>query len=168
MAKPILYILCGLPYCGKSTLTNELVKRFGFEIGSVDKQIDKYGMDTDKMSQKDWNTVYSEAYENVKSNLARGETVIFDMGHLKKSERNTARSIAEAFGTNHMLVYINTPKEEIEKRWEENEKTKIRGQLSRRVLDMAYSLWEEPAEDENPILFNNKMNLDAWIEKNID
>ncbi|MCB9823965.1 ATP-binding protein [Candidatus Nomurabacteria bacterium] len=165
--KPTLYILCGLPYCGKSTLTRELVKRHKFEVCSVDNQIDKYKMDTDEMTQDDWNLVYSEAYENLKKDLRAGKSVIFDMGHLKRSERNTARAIAKDCGVNHKLVYINTPKEEIEKRWEENETTKARGQLSRKGLDTAYGFWQEPQVDEDPILYNNKMDLNSWIKKYI-
>jgi broad-specificity NMP kinase len=30
MSEPTLYILCGLPFAGKTTLAKELVKHFGF------------------------------------------------------------------------------------------------------------------------------------------
>ena len=167
MSKPVLYILCGLPYCGKSTLTKELVKRFGFEVGSVDIQIDKHGFEVDDMTQENWNLVYSEAYEDIKRKLREGKSVLFDMGHLKLSERNTARKIAQNVGANHKLVYINTPKDEIEQRWTENASNKTRGQLSRMGLDKAYSLWQEPTIDENPIIYNQSMDIDKWIDTNI-
>ena len=80
MTKPTLYILTGLPYSGKTTLTNELVKRFGFKTASVDDVMDERGLDSDTMVQEDWNAVYSEAYERLKVNLTKGDSVIFDMG----------------------------------------------------------------------------------------
>lgn len=165
--KPTLYILCGLPYCGKSTLTKKLTARFDFKVCSVDNKISKHKMDTDKMSQSDWNLVYSEAYEDLKDYLKNGNSVIFDMGHLEKSERNTARAIAKDCNANYKLIYINTPKDEIEKRWKENETTRVRGQLSKKGLNKAYDLWQEPQEDERPILFNDTMALDNWVAQNI-
>ena len=71
MTKPTLYILTGLPYSGKTTLTNELVKRFGFKTASVDDVMDERGLDSDTMVQEDWNAVYSEAYERLKVNDQR-------------------------------------------------------------------------------------------------
>ena len=167
MKDSTLYILTGLPYCGKSTLTKELLKKYDIEVGSVDIQIDKHKFDVDDMTQKDWDLVYSEAYEDVKQKLREGKSVLFDMGHLKLSERNTARAIAEEARAKHKLIYVNTPKEEIEKRWARNEQINTRGQLSRKALDKAYSFWQEPKDAEKPIIYNQNMDLDKWAEKNI-
>lgn len=166
--QPTLYILCGLPYAGKSVLTTELIKRFGFEVGSVDIQINKYHFEVDEMSQDDWGLVYSEAYENVKNKLINGKSVVFDMGHLKKSERETAKQIALACGAKYKIIYINTPKNIIEQRWAENKQTQIRGHLSRKALDNAYNLWEEPTADESPIIYNTDMNIASWVDTNIN
>ena len=92
----MLYIITGLPYAGKTTLTNELVKRFKFTAVSVDEAIDEGGYVLEQMTQKDWNVVYSKAYEKLKRLLQNGKTVIFDGASLKRSERETLRQIAEA------------------------------------------------------------------------
>lgn len=167
MTKPTLYILTGLPYSGKTTLTNELVKRFGFKTASVDDIMDERGLDSDTMVQEDWNAVYSEAYERLKANLAKGNSVIFDMGHLKFSERESSRRMAESLGANCKLIYINTSSNETRKRWVENETTKERGQLSDRGMKVALSQFQEPTADENPIIYNQGMDLDVWIEKHV-
>lgn len=167
MSKATLYILTGLPYSGKTTLTNELVKRFGFRTASVDDVMDERGLDSDTMTQEDWNTVYSEAYERLKTNLKNGNSVVFDMGHLKFSERELSRQMAESLDVNCKLIYINTSLEEIRKRWIQNELTKERGQLSDRGMKIALSQFQEPTADENPIVYNRQMNLDNWIKENI-
>ena len=37
MSEPTLYILCGLPFAGKTTLAKELVKHFGFVHIDIDQ-----------------------------------------------------------------------------------------------------------------------------------
>jgi len=167
MKKSKLYIMTGLPYAGKSTLTKELVNRFNFEIVSVDLQIEEHRFDTETMTQDDWNLVYSEAYKQLESLLKNGEAVVFDMGHLEKSERNTARAIAEKANAEAFLIYINTPIEDIKERRLKNIETKERGHLEDVSMDRAFVMFEEPQEDEHPILYNQTMNLEEWINENI-
>jgi len=118
--KQALYIVTGLPYSGKTTLTNELVKRFGFAVASVDEFLDKGSYVVEKMTQEDWNKVYSQAYKKLKELLGEGKTVIFDGGSLRKSERQTLKNIVESMNILSKLIYVNTTKEEIIKRRTEN------------------------------------------------
>ena len=163
----MLYILTGLPYSGKTTLTKELINRFGFFKVSMDDVIDEKGFEVEDMTQEDWNTVYSEGYEKLKKLLQEGKTVVLDLGNLKRSERQTARNIAESLGKNFKVIYLNIPVEEIKKRWEINEKTQERGQLEEVSLKRALDMFQEPTEDEEYIIYNQQMDLDKWIEENI-
>lgn len=167
MKNTTLCILCGLPYSGKTTLTKELVKRFGFKVVSMDDVMDEKGLDPVTMTQEDWNKVYSEGYERLKEYLAEGQSVILDLGNLKKSERNTAKAIAESKRADYKLIYINTPVEEIKSRRLGNVETKERGHLEDETMDSALKMWEEPTADENPILYSQDINLDNWIKENI-
>lgn len=167
MNKLTLYIITGLPYAGKTTLTNELVKRSKFTVVSVDEAIDEGGYIVEQMTQKDWDAVYTRAYERLKKYLSEGKTVIFDEANLKRSERETARQIAEANNATPVLIYVKTPKEEIKRRWLENQKTKTRGHLEEKSLNLAFSLFEEPQPDENPIIYSQKMDLDKFISEDL-
>ncbi len=163
----ILYILCGLPYSGKTTLANELVRRFGFKTASVDDIMDEKEIDSDTMSQEDWNFVYSETYDRLKKTLGQGFSVVFDMGHLKLSERETSRQIAEKYHVPHKLIYINISPEEIRRRRTQNEITKERGQLSDKAMQNALSQFQEPISTESPTIYNQSMDLESWIKINI-
>jgi len=167
MIKAKLYILTGLPYAGKTTLTNELVNRFGFSVVSVDEFIDEKGFEVEQMSQDDWGLVYSKTYERLKKYLTDGKTVILDIGNLKRSERETARRIAESMGVEHKLIYVNTPIEEVKKRREANQQTQERGHLEDATINRALSMFEEPTPDEKPTFYNQPVNLDSWIKENI-
>lgn len=162
-----LYIMTGFPYSGKTTLANELVKRFGFKTASVDDAMNELKMHEDTMSQADWNTVYSKAYDDLIEKLKNGYSVIFDMGHLKFSERESSRNVAISQRVVHKLIYVNTRMEEITKRREINASTKERGQLSDRGMKEALSQFQPPTSSENPIIYNQTMDLETWIKENI-
>ena len=164
----MLYILTGLPFSGKTTLTKELVNRFGFIIVSMDDVMDEKGFEAVKMTQEDWNTVYSEGYEKLKKLLSEGKTVVLDLGNLKRSERTTARQIAESLNSAYKLIYLDIPVDEIEARWKRNNETKERDQLERVTLDIALVMFDKPTSDENFIIYNQNMDLDKWIKDNIN
>ena len=163
----MLYTLTGLPYSGKTTLTKELVKRFGFRSVSMDDVMDEKGYEVEQMTQEDWNTIYSEGYEKLKKLLSNGKTVVLDLGNLKRSERKTARQIAESLGSGYKLIYLNIPVSVIKERWAKNEETKEREQLEQITLDRALGMFEEPTGDEDHITYNQSVDLDKWIKENI-
>lgn len=167
MNKGFLYTLTGLPYSGKTTLTNELVKRFGFKIASMDDIMSDMGLDPVKMTQDDWNAVYSASYDNMIKMLQKGESVVLDCGNLPKSERTTAKNIAAKAGADFILIYLNVSKEDVRKRWLKNAETKERDQLEEITLNTALDMFEEPTQDENPILYNQSMDLEEWLKRNI-
>lgn len=167
MSEQTLYIMTGLPYAGKSTLTKELVQRFGFKIASVDEVLEEKDYDIEKMTQEDWNYAYSEAYRRLKEYLTTGISVILDIGNLKKSERETARSIAKNLNIKHRLIYVNTTPEQIRERWLKNQETKERGRLEDVSLKRALDMFEPPTPDENPVIYNQQINLEEWINQNI-
>lgn len=163
-----LYILTGLPYAGKTTLTKELVSRFGFPVVSMDDIMDRDGLDSDTMTMDDWLRVYSEGYDQLKALLDEGKSVVLDLGNLKRSERETARQIAKSKGAQHKLLYLKLSKEELRHRWEKNAELKERGQLSDATLERAIGMFAEPTPDENPILLDSQTDLNKWTQENVE
>lgn len=164
-----LYTLTGLPYSGKSTLTKELVKRFGFKVISVDDIMNEKDMWRDgHPTMDDWNEAYTIAYDPLKKYITEDKDVIFDGGSLKFSERETQRKIAEYYGVERKMIYVNTSRKEIVQRKLRNETTKVRAQLSEKEMEDALGMFEEPRLEENPIFYNVDMDLDKWIKDYIN
>ncbi len=162
--RPKLYILTGLPYSGKTTLRKALVERLHSEAVSVDEIMDAKDMwRVGHPTQEDWDAAYTEAYRRIEAALQQGKTVIFDCANLPYHERANARAIAEKVGVQNVLIYLNVSKEEILRRRSENAETKARGHLDDEMMDTAFKLFEEPTEEEQPILYNQHLNLDEWI-----
>lgn len=166
MEKQKLYILTGLPYSGKTTLRNELIKSFGFSIVSVDDINDEKGVGVPE-TQEVWDWSYSEAYRRLKESLEQGKTTIFDGASLRFSERQTQRDICKSLGIECVLIYVKTPIEEINARREKNLKTKERGHVRDDHFAKAQEIWDEPTPEENHIIYTQDMNLDEWINGNI-
>ena len=131
----------------------------------MDEQIDQGNYVVEKMTQDDWNLVYSKAFDKLKRLLTESKTVIFDGGSLKRSERNTLREIAEGLNNESRLIYVKIPKREITQRWLKNQTTKERDHLDEQTLNLAFDLFEEPTDDEDPIIYNQQMDWDQWINK---
>lgn len=167
MKKQTMLVLTGLPYAGKTTVSKALAA-CDFSAVSTDDVIEKRGFDVESMTQDEWNIVYSEAYEQLKRHLSEGKSVVVDIGNLKKSERDTAQRIGNAFGVDSKLVYINTLREEILRRRQENEVIQHRGQLGESLLQKAFDMFEEPTGEERPLIYNQTMNLNDWIATNIE
>jgi len=163
----MLYIVTGLPYSGKTTLINNLKKRFGFAGTSVDQFIEEEKLDVKNMDQKDWDRVYTRAYGRLKKLLLSGKSVLFDGGSLKRSERETLKKIAGKAGCEWKMIWVNTSRETIRERWSNSRTTKERGQLEEEVLEKAMDMFEEPTPDENYIAFNSAMNFEEWVGSNI-
>lgn len=164
-----LYILTGLPYSGKTTLRKELVKRLNFDYVSVDEIMAEKNMwCAGHPTQEDWDTAYSLAYEKLKDLLKQNKNVILDIGNLEFHEREVARQIAESLDIKSVLIYVNTPMEEIMRRRKENKITKVRGHLEEDLLKSAIDKFDEPTKDENPIIYSSQMDLETWIKENIE
>lgn len=166
MNKQVLYILTGRSFSGKTTLRKELVKRFGFSVASVDLNIEKYKMHVPQMTQKDWDLVYFETYEMLKKLLRKGKPTIHD-GNLKRSERDTVRSIAQEFKVPYKLIYINASEKEVRERWKKNQRIKNGRKMDEESFNIAQKKFEEPTSDEDPIIYTSEINLDVWIKGNI-
>jgi predicted kinase len=161
---PKLYIMMGLPYSGKTTLRKALVKPLQSEAVSVDEIMDAEDMWREgHPTQEDWNAAYAEAYQRIEASLRQGKTVIFDCANLPYHERANARAIAEKLGIRSILIYINTSEDEILRRRRENVETKARGHLNDEMMRTARLLFEEPAEEERPVIYSPHLDLDEWI-----
>jgi predicted kinase len=73
------YILCGLPFAGKSTLAVALRQRFGYTIIAIDAINHERGLGiAAPIFPQDWDDTDAEAKQRLERTLAAGEKAIFD------------------------------------------------------------------------------------------
>lgn len=168
MVKNKLYILCGIPFSGKSVLANELVKRFNYTKISLDEiKSEIFGKEiTDgEIDQVGWDKIYQEMYKRIEENLKKEKTVIQDAGNFTKYERGLVRQIATKLSIVAVTIFVDTPKNIARERLLRNRQTKERFNVSDKDFESTVAEMEPPGNDEESITYRYQEEVDRWIEK---
>ena len=124
-----LYIFCGIPFSGKTTIAKKLEEKLGYiRIDLDDVKFSLFGNDIldEKIDKQGWDKVYQKMYKQIEDNLKNDKTVINDTGNFTKHERDLVKEIADKLGLETIEVFIDTPTEIARQRLLENKKIKKR------------------------------------------
>lgn len=164
-----LYILCGLPFAGKTTLAKVLVEKFGFVRVDLDQINSERGLgdlNNDSISDSEWKKTYDESYRRVDQALADGKTVINDTANFTRQQRDKLREIADKHGVLTKVIYLAIPDLVARKRWLENRMTKKRYDVRDEDFAEVADNFQTPTEDENVIIYDQSVPMDEWIKIN--
>jgi predicted kinase len=149
-----LFILCGLPYAGKSFIAEELRKNTDVVYVSIDAIFRTHGFDwdTNKLpNAEEWQKIFDESYEKTKQALMEGKSVLYDSTNHSLKSRELLRNISSEVGGNAVTIFINITINTIWKRWEANSKSKTRPVVSRKLVKATIEAFETPQNSENMI-----------------
>jgi predicted kinase len=169
MPKNKLYIMCGLPFAGKTVLAKELAKRLGFVGIDLDEvKFELFGEDIkdEQIDQPGWDKVYAEMYRKIEENLRAGKTAIHDTGNFTKHERELVRQIADRLGIETQVIFVDVPVAVARKRMTENRGSGKRFDVSDQDFENSVKELERPREDEQTMVFRQEDAIDNWIEGN--
>jgi len=159
-----LYLLCGIPFAGKSTFAKKFSKEKGFSVVDFDEvKFEIFGREIkdEDLIQKDWDKVFQKTFQIIENLLKQGDSVIYDMGNFTKKERQKARDIADKLGIETITIFINTPYKIAKVRFLENKKFPKRFDISEADFESACREMEIPNEDEGQIIIlNENQNLE--------
>lgn len=167
---PVLYILCGLPYSGKTTIAKRLVKKFGWDYVSIDVIRERLGFtweENDKVTSDDWNGIFDTAYTDMLKRLQNGKSVIFDSTNHNFDSREKLRTYAAEAGVESKVVFIDVPVEVIWKRWRQNQEMNTRSHIGKELVQWTIDHFEIPTTEESVIRYTLSMDLDEWLEQGI-
>lgn len=153
-----LYILCGLPYAGKTYLSKEIFAKTSCVYVSIDQILQELGFDWNSNKLPDengWEQVSNISYKKSQEALKGGLNVLYDSTNHTKISRDILRKIAKDVDASTKVIYIDTPIEIIWKRWEENNIKKDRFVIDKNLVDITIKSFEIPTEDENLIIVKN-------------
>lgn len=102
---PILYILCGIPGCGKSTFAKNFLEKY--ETAYVSRDEVRLGMvnDTEEYFSKE-KEVFKNFVSNITNYLSDGINVIADATHLNMASRRKLTYAIDQTITNYKIVYV--------------------------------------------------------------
>lgn len=164
-----LYIFCGIPFSGKTTLVKILAEKLDYsrvDLDEVKFELFGKGITDKELEQKDWDAVYLEMYKIIEFLLRKGETVIHDTGNFTKHERDLVKQIADKLGISTIIVFVDTPREVAYERLLNNRKNKDRFDVDDGDFDGAVKEMEAPTNEENVIVFRHGDIVGDWIRNN--
>lgn len=146
-----LWILCGLPYSGKSFLAKKIMEKIGIEFVSIDDILSEKGYDWNINKLPDasgWQEVFDISYAKARKALVLGKNVLYDSTNHTKVSRDTLREVAKSVDGEAKIIFINTPESVVLNRWEKNKETKERFVLDENLLNMTIKSLEIPETED--------------------
>jgi len=166
-ASPRLYLVCGLPFAGKTTLATALVRRLGLAHVSIDGINTERGLgfDDQPISSADWTATYDESYRRVERSLRAGRSVLYDAANFTRSQRDEVRAVAARQGAPATVVHVDVPEAEARRRLRRNRETGERYDVRDDDFANVVRNFEPPHPDEQAIRYDPSLDLDAWVRR---
>ena len=167
MAK--VFIMSGLPFSGKSTLSRELSQQLGIPRISFDEtwiEVENTNGSIPGESGVDkWKYICNVCELKTKEYLEGGVSVVYDNLGSTVEQRSKIRDLAVEASAESEVIYVAASKEEVISRRERNLKAKERAQVSDENFDNALENFEPPTETEKPRIYYPTQTMDSWIEQ---
>jgi len=156
-----LFILCGLPYAGKSFIAKELQNHTDIVYVSIDKIFQEHGFNWNTNSlpnAEEWQSIFNDSYIKTVGMLAEGKSVLYDSTNQTIASRDKLREVSTPVDGMSCVLYIQAPVETVWERWEGNLKNPTRSVVSRELTQTTIDTFEEPTESENVLTIENYEN----------
>lgn len=159
-----LYILCGYPFAGKSTLAKALIQKFGLTKIAIDEINRELGVGKDfnkPITPQEWQKTYDIYHDRIHDTLKAEKSVIVDtVAHTRKS-RDALRKIAHENNAESVVLYVNTPLDIVKERWLKNRIKQEREDVRDTDFNTVINNFEIPSKDENVITIPNDLEIEA-------
>lgn len=150
-----LFILCGLPYSGKTYLAEEIIKSVPITHISIDDILYLRGYDWNSNTlpdESEWAEIFETSYYKSKEALNNSLNVLYDSTNHTKTSRDALRKMAESVGAETYVIFMEVPLSTVYSRWEENRSSQIRPIVDMKLIEMTIEAFERPTEDEHVLI----------------
>jgi predicted kinase len=164
-----MYILCGLPFAGKSTLARAWAAQRGcahIEIDAINTARG-LGLAGAALTPAEWDETYRLAFEQLAAVLRSGRSAISDAANYTSMQREQLRALASDAGATSFTIFVDVSAEEARRRWLTNRaagataRNDVRDDDFQNVLDH----FEPPVPDEHAIRFDDTTPLVDWFRR---
>jgi predicted kinase len=160
---PTLYILCGLPFSGKSTLARQIAGATDSVLVSYDTLWQETHRETDISLSFD--ELCTLAEDQLAQALKQGSSAVYDTLNNSKGWRDRLRQIAVHQGARSVILYLNTPLAIIEERRTRNQVTGERHSVGSETLWEEIAKFEIPDPSEAAIEFTPETDVASWLKQ---
>lgn len=160
-----LYVLCGLPFAGKSTFGRALAAQLDLlpiEIDAINTERGQ-GLDLAPIAPEEWAATYEEAHRRITDHLRAGKSAIFEGSGFTRAQRDELRALAARCVAGMCVIYVAVPPEIVTARWQRNRRTGERYDIRDDYFALALAQFEPPAAAEETLVYDGSQPLDAWL-----
>lgn len=164
---PRLYILTGLPFSGKSTMLKVISELTEIKTIAFDKfwvQLEEKLSEEDK-KKLSFEYVTSLIDKEIEKLLKDGNDVAYDTLNDTVDQRDRLRQIALNSNATAVVIYLNTPLEEIKNRRLINEISQERHQVDDENFNKSINKFVPPQEHEDFIEYLPEQQIEKWIKR---
>ncbi len=162
-----LYVLCGLPFSGKTTLARQLASQLDLVHIEVDAVHQERGLLAARQAieRADWFAAYLRSFRRTARALQRGRSVIFDATSHRREHREQLQRLAKEHGATMTIIYLDVPWEETVRRRAENRRSPARPDVPDQDFDRVVRQFQPPQEQEGAIRYSPGEPVEAWLMK---
>jgi len=154
-SRKMLFVLCGLPYSGKSFLSRRILKEAPCNYISIDKVLEEMRFDWNDNHLPDadgWKKALGRIFFELEAGLSTGVNVLYDSTNHTKASRDELRDLSNRVGADIKIIYLKASADLMRKRWAENKGTRERFVLDEKLLQITIEALEPPQADESPLI----------------
>ena len=159
----MLYLFCGLPGTGKTTVAKELASLTGGMVLRTD-EIRKQLMSDPQYSPEEKRLVYDAMLRTAGSMLRAGAVVILDATFHLRKEREAAKEIARKAGAECVVIEVKCDEETVRKILRKREAKSDESDADFEVYKKIEKEWE-PVQGEHPVIITGKGNTKSQLKK---
>jgi predicted kinase len=163
---PHLFILCGLPFSGKTTLARAMAERFNLVHIELDAVHGERGLDLkgEPPSREDWIEAYRRSFRKLDEVLANENSAVFDATSYRRVHRQRLGRIADRYGVSTTIIYLDVDEAEAKRRRDENRTTNERPNVRDDDFALVSDEMQLPSMDENPVIYHPIEDVYVWID----
>ncbi len=161
-----LFVLCGLPFSGKTTLARALARQLQLEHIEVDAVHRERGVLAAErpLGPQDWRAAYLRSLRRAALVLRQGRSVIFDATSHRRAQREQLRRLAQANGATMTIIHLDLPLAEINRRRSGNHQAPQRPAIPDAEFDRVAEQFEPPQPSDGVVVrYTAQCSFETWI-----
>lgn len=163
-----LYLMCGAPFSGKTTLAKQIVARTQSHYISLDDLMRQRGLDlTHPQPGEEWEKTHQLCIQLLHTLMQKGGNIVLDDTNFLKWLRDRFRNVAIEHHYQVVTVYLAVPVAELERRRQQALATQERNYLVDENFYPVIEQFEIPDNTENTIIFDTTSHLSDWMNKHL-
>lgn len=163
-----LYLLCGAPFSGKTTLAKLIASQTNSQYLSLDDLMRQRGLDLSQPQPvEQWEQAHQQCLQRMSITMQEDTDIVLDDTNCFKWLRDRFRGVALQYQYDVITVYINVPLAELERRRQHALATGERNSLADAAFYPVIRQFEIPDASENTIVFDASSHPLEWIKAHL-